>query len=154
EEAAKTAQIGIIDMEELAQFTEPGDVEQLSAFQQQIQDILRDAAERQGIEQGKRGGFQLAPKAYRLLQNKLMQTIFSELQESRTGRHPDAIVGEGAVESQRTKPYEFGDSLTQLDIPASFVNALIRQGPGLPMRLAGEDMIVHRTQVNPKCATA
>ena len=39
EEAAKTAQIGIIDMEELAQFTEPGDLEQLSALQQQIQDI-------------------------------------------------------------------------------------------------------------------
>ena len=32
EEAAKTAQIGIIDMEELAQFAEPGDMEQLNAL--------------------------------------------------------------------------------------------------------------------------
>ena len=69
-----------------------------------------------------------------LFQSKLLQTIFSDLQESRTGRHPDAVAGEGAVESQRTKPYEFGDSVAQLDIPASFVNALIRQGPGLPVR--------------------
>src|SRR6202043_1624167 len=30
EEAAKTAQIGIIDMEELSQFAEPGDVERLN----------------------------------------------------------------------------------------------------------------------------
>src|SRR5262249_40245838 len=65
EEAAKTAQIGIIDLEELAQFAEPGDVQQLSALQQMIQEYLRAEAERQGIEQGKHG-FQLTPKAYKL----------------------------------------------------------------------------------------
>src|SRR5215831_1310387 len=36
EEAAKTGQIGVIDMEELAQFAEPGQMEQLDALQQQI----------------------------------------------------------------------------------------------------------------------
>lgn len=70
EEARRTAQIGIIDLEELAQFTEPGDIEQLSALQQQIQDYLREQAERQGLEQGKLG-YQLTPKAYRLFQAKL-----------------------------------------------------------------------------------
>ena len=40
EEAMKTAQIGVIDLEELAQFTEPGDLEQLSALEQQIQDAF------------------------------------------------------------------------------------------------------------------
>jgi hypothetical protein len=38
EEAAKTAQIGIIDMEELAQFAEPGDMQQLAELQRQIND--------------------------------------------------------------------------------------------------------------------
>src|SRR5207302_3636349 len=52
EEAMKTAQIGIIDLEELAQFAEPGDVQQLSVLQQQIQDYRREQAERQGIEEG------------------------------------------------------------------------------------------------------
>src|SRR5207253_1061765 len=47
EEAMKTAQIGIIDLDELAQFTEPGDLEQLGALQQQIQDYLRELAEQQ-----------------------------------------------------------------------------------------------------------
>src|SRR5947209_662517 len=36
EEAAKTAQIAVIDMEELARFAEPGDLEQLGELQQQI----------------------------------------------------------------------------------------------------------------------
>src|SRR5208337_5002226 len=83
EEAAKTAQIGIIDMEALAEFAEPGDVEQLSALQQQIQDYLREIAERQGLEQAKNGGFQMTPKAYRLFQARLLTEIFTALQASR-----------------------------------------------------------------------
>jgi uncharacterized protein with von Willebrand factor type A (vWA) domain len=153
EEAKRTAQIAVIDIEELAQFAEPGDLERLNALQQQIQDYLRELAERQGLEQGP-NGFRLTPKAYRLFQARLLTEIFSALQASRSGRHQGPIVGEGATEMQRTKAYEFGDSVTHMDIPASFVNAMVRDGPGLPVRLKPEDIEIHRTRNNPKCATA
>jgi uncharacterized protein with von Willebrand factor type A (vWA) domain len=153
EEAMKTAQIGVIDLEELAQFAEPGDIEQLSALQQQIQDYLRELAEQQGLEQG-RGGYQLTPKAFRLFQSKLLTRIFGMLQASRTGRHQGPITGEGATEMQQTKLYEFGDSVAHMDIPASMVNALLRDGPGLPVRMRPDDIEIHRTRNNPKCATA
>jgi uncharacterized protein with von Willebrand factor type A (vWA) domain len=153
EEARKTAQIGVIDMEALAEFAEPGDVEQLSALQQQVQDFLREAAERQGLEQ-RNGRFELTPKAYRIFQGKLLERLFSQMSPSRSGRHQDArVVGEGAVELQATKPYEFGDSIANLDIPASFINALVRNGPGAPVRLGQDDLEIHRTRNNPKCAT-
>jgi uncharacterized protein with von Willebrand factor type A (vWA) domain len=154
EEAAKTAQIGIIDLEELAQFTEPGDMEQLSALQQQIQDYLREQAERQGLEQARGGGFQMTPRAYRLFQSKLLTRIFEQMQASRSGRHQGPIVGEGATELSQTKTYEFGDSVTHMDVAASFTNALLRSGPGLPVRLKPEDIVIHRTRNNPKCASA
>src|SRR3954471_808003 len=109
EEARKTAQIGIIDMEMLSEFAEPGDIDQLSALQQQVQDYLREMAEQQGLEQ-KAGSFRLTPKAYRLFQGKLLERLFSELAPSRTGRHQGPVVGEVAVELQATKEYEFGDS--------------------------------------------
>jgi uncharacterized protein with von Willebrand factor type A (vWA) domain len=153
-EAAKTAQIGIIDMELLAEFAEPGDIEQLSALQQQIQDYLREAAERQGLEQGKRGGFEMTPKAYRLFQSRLLSQIFSQLQASRSGRHQGPIIGEGATEMQQTKPYEFGDSVSNMDIPATMVNAMLRSGATVPIRLKPEDIEIHQTRNNPKCATA
>ncbi len=153
EEAAKKAQIGIIDLEELAQFAEAGDLEQLSALQQQIEDYLREQAERQGLEES-RGRFRMTPKAYRLFQSKLLSVIFSELQASRSGRHQGPIIGEGASETQQTKSYEFGDSVTHMDIPASMVNAMIRHGPGLPIRVTPDDLVIHRTRNNPKCATA
>jgi uncharacterized protein with von Willebrand factor type A (vWA) domain len=153
EEAMKNAQIGVIDLEELAQFIEPGDLENLSALQQQINDYLREMAERQGIEEGK-AGYQLTPKAFRLFQSRLLTEIFTEMQASRSGRHQGPIVGEGATEMQQTKPYEFGDSVTHMDIPASMINAMLRGGPGLPVRLKPEDIEIHKTRNNPKCATA
>jgi uncharacterized protein with von Willebrand factor type A (vWA) domain len=84
----------------------------------------------------------------------LLEEIFSQLEASRSGRHQGPIVGEGATELQATKDYEFGDSVTHMDIPASMVNALLREGPGLPVRLKAEDLVIHRTRNNPKCATA
>jgi uncharacterized protein with von Willebrand factor type A (vWA) domain len=152
EEARKTAKIGIIDMELLSEFAEPGDIDQLSALQQQIQDYLREMAEQQGLEQ-RQGNFRLTPKAYRLFQGKLLERLFGELAPSRTGRHQGPIVGEGAVELQATKSYEFGDSIANLDIPGTFVNALVRGGPGVPVRFRSDDIQVHRTRNTPKCAT-
>ncbi|QGJ71459.1 Long form Mg-chelase associated protein with vWA domain [Planctomycetales bacterium 10988] len=152
EEAAETAQIGIIDMDMLSEFAEPSDIDELSELQQQVQNYLREIAEQQGLEQ-KDGQYQLTPKAMRVFQGHLLQEIFSEMQSSRSGRHEGPIVGEGAVEMQETKEYEFGDSIAHLDMPASMVNALLRNGPGLPVRMKSEDMVVHRTRNHPKCAT-
>ncbi|VTR94380.1 Uncharacterized protein OS=Planctomyces maris DSM 8797 GN=PM8797T_16353 PE=4 SV=1: VWA_2 [Gemmata massiliana] len=154
EEAKKSpAQLAIIDLEELEQFAEPGDIEGLQALQQQVEDYIREQAEKQGLEGDGSGKFKLTPKALRLFQSKVLTQIFSELQASRSGRHPDAVTGEGAVESPKTKPYEFGDSVAQMDIPASMVNALLRAGPGLPVRMKPDDILIHHTRVNPKAAT-
>jgi uncharacterized protein with von Willebrand factor type A (vWA) domain len=152
EEAARTAQIGVIDLESLSEYAEPGDMQKLSELARQIEQYLRDLAERQGLEKTARG-YRLTPKAYRLFQGRLLERIFSGLQASRTGRHQGPVVGEGAVELQQTKPYEFGDSLANMDIPGSLVNAMIRDGPGLPVRLKPEDVHIHRTRNTPKCAT-
>ncbi|QDU27018.1 hypothetical protein ETAA8_21020 [Anatilimnocola aggregata] len=152
EEAQATAQIGIIELDLLEHFTEPGDMEKLSELQQMVENMVREIAERQGLERDG-DGFRLTPKAYRLFQGKLLEKIFSNLLDSKTGRHPNAVQGEGAVELQVTKPYEFGDSLTQMDIPQSFVNALLRTGGGLPIQLKQEDIVIHKTRNTPKCAT-
>ncbi len=152
EEAAETAHIGVIDMESLGEYTEPGDIEKLNELARQIEEYLRDLAEQQGLQQTAQG-YQLTPKAYRLFQGRLLERIFSELEASRSGRHPGVVGGEGAVELQSTRPYEFGDSLANMDIPGTLVNAMVRDGARLPVRLKPEDIQVHRTRNTPKCAT-
>jgi uncharacterized protein with von Willebrand factor type A (vWA) domain len=152
EEASKTARVGVIDLESLSEYAEPGDIEKLGEFARQIEQYLRDLAERQGLERNQRG-YQLTPKAYRLFQGRLLDRIFSNLEAARSGRHHGPIVGEGAVEMQQTKPYEFGDSLANMDLVGSLTNAMLRDGPKLPIRLKPEDIEIHRTRNAPKCAT-
>jgi uncharacterized protein with von Willebrand factor type A (vWA) domain len=152
EEARETAQIGIIDIAALSEFAEPGEMENLSALQQQIEDYVREMAGRQGLERDG-GAYRLTPQAYRIFQGRLLERIFSQLEASRSGRHQGPIQGEGAVETQTTKPYEFGDSITHMDIPQTFVNAMVRGGTELPIRMKPEDIEIHQTRNNPKCAT-
>ncbi len=164
-EARETAQIGVIDLEALAEFAEPGDIDQLTSLQQQVQDYLREMARQQGIEET-REGYQLTPKAMRIFQSRLLEQIFSDLQAARSGRHQGPIAGEGVVELPSTRPYEFGDSVTHMDFTQSMINALVREGgeQGVgdgdeatprrgPVRMRPEDIEIHRTRNNPKCAT-
>jgi uncharacterized protein with von Willebrand factor type A (vWA) domain len=156
EEAAKNAQIGIIDMELLGEFAEPGDMQRLEEMRRQIENLLREQAERQGLERDPDGGggFRLTPKAYKIFQSRLLERIFSELAPSKSGRHQDDVIGEGAVELQQTKPYEFGDSVANIDITQTVINTLLRHGNERPIRLRSEDIEVHKTRNHPKCATA
>jgi len=156
QEARETAQIAIIDLESLAEFTEPGDIEKLQQMQQMVEDYIRELAQQQGLEKHD-GQFQLTPQAYKLFQGRLLEKIFSNLQASRTGRHQVNVIGEGAVELQRTKPYEFGDAVSQMDIPQSLINAMLRQqregAAGPRIDLKADDIEVHHTRNSPKCAT-
>jgi uncharacterized protein with von Willebrand factor type A (vWA) domain len=156
EQAAKSAQIALIDMDLLSEFAQPGDMQQLEEMRRQVENLLREQAERQGLEKSRdgNGGFRLTPKAYKIFQGRLLERIFSELAPSRSGRHEGDVVGEGAVEMQRTKPYEFGDSVANMDIPQTVVNALLRQRDERPIRLRSDDIEIHKTRNHPRCATA
>ncbi len=154
EEAAKSAQIGVIDMEMLGEFAQPGDMEQLEEMRRQVENLIREQAERQGLQRDNAGQFRLTPQAYKIFQGRLLQRIFSELAPSRSGRHQEEnVVGEGAVELQQTKSYEFGDSVANMDIPQTVINALLRQGDERPLRLHSDDIEIHKTRNHPRCAT-
>lgn len=167
EEAAKNAKPAIIDFGELNQFADSEEaqqqIENLNRLQQQIEDYIREQARAQGLELTAQG-YRLGPKAYRLFQRKLLQEIFADLQAARSGRHSGPIVGEGAVEMQRTKPYEFGDAASAMDVAQTLLNAargraaLPRGGTttrGLgPTGVEPGDIEIHLTKNNPKCATS
>lgn len=154
DEAAKTAQIGVIDMEKLGQFASTEDMASLEELRSQIENLVRELAERQGLDRDQAtGGFRLTPQAYKLFQGKLLERIFSHLQPGRSGRHAGRIVGEGSVELPQTKQYEFGDSLANMDTTQTVINALLRDPDAQPIRLKTADIEVHRTRNSPKCGT-
>lgn len=153
EEARQNAQIAILDIDDLKEFVPEQDTHSLEEMQRTIENYVREMAERQGVEHDGRE-FQLTPQAYRVFQNQLLAKLFGQLKESRTGRHQGNVVGEGAVELQQTRPYEFGDSVTQMDIPQTMINAMVRQGTELPIRLNADDIVIHDTRNTPRCATS
>ncbi len=154
EEAAKTAQIGLINMEQLSEFASAEDMSGLEELREQVENLVREQAERQGLDRdANTGAFRLTPQAYKLFQGRLLEKIFSNLQPGRSGRHTGRIVGEGSVELPQTKLYEFGDSLANIDTTQSVINALLRDPTADPVRLRNEDIEVHRTRNSPKCGT-
>jgi uncharacterized protein with von Willebrand factor type A (vWA) domain len=166
EEAAKNAKLYLIDLDALARYADEEQIDDLQQMQEQVQQLLEALAAEQGIQQDGRG-YALTPKAMRIFQSKLLDRIFADLQAAKSGRHAQEITGDGAVEMQRTKPYEFGDSLANMDVVASVTNAMIREARGaveeVPpltkggshrrVRVLPEDIEIHVTRNMPKCAT-
>ncbi len=155
--ALENAQIALVDLDELSRFVEEADVDQLRGFGEQIREMVEAEAERQGLDRGGDGDVQITPKAYRLFQSRVLDEIFTGLQAGRSGRHTGPIAGEGVVELPKTRQYQFGDSVSHMDAPQSFTNALLRAGasrnPGDPVPLTPDDIEIHETRNNPKCAT-
>lgn len=163
-EAAKNARVFLINLEELSRFANQEQMEGMERIRRQVEAMLEHMAAEQGL--GREGDrFSLTPKAFRLFQTKLLDQIFSDLQAAKTGRHNVELSGDGAVEMERTKPYEFGDSLANMDVVQSVTNAMIREitsrgglvadGAKAPerVRLLPEDFVIHVTRNTPKCAT-
>ena len=151
-DAQKNARIGLIDLDALGRYAAEGELDDLARLKAQVEEMVARMAAEQGLDKGKKG-YSLSPKAMRLFQGKLLEKIFSALDPSRTGRHQVNVTGEGAVELVPTRPYEFGDSVANIDIPGSLVNAMLRQGKERPLRLDARDIEVHTTRNTPKCAT-
>ncbi len=152
--ARETAQIGIIDMDALREFVEDAEIDQLREMESTIRELVRQQAEAAGLEQTA-DGYQLGPKALRSVQGTLLEEIFSELDASRSGRHTGPIAGDGAVEMERTRPYEFGDSGANLNLPQTLVNAAIRsRGRDGGFQVRSDDIEIHQTRNNPKAASA
>lgn len=170
-EAMENAQIAVIDMGELARFAERADIEQLERMRRQVEELVRQQAEAQGIEQTAEG-YRLTPKAYKLYQGKLLDEIFSELEAARSGGHQGPVIGEGAVELPRTRQYAFGDSPANMDVGQTVLNAAARRGKGIHHRgteaqrgngeeggegavgFSMDDIEIHETRNTPRCATA
>ena len=153
-EAMKNARVGIIDMEALRNFVDDADVDELQGMEGRIRELIQEQAELAGLERSAEG-YQLGPKALKTVQGKLLDEIFSELEASRSGRHVGPVAGEGSVEMQRTRPYDFGDSATHVDIPQTLTNAAIRSGANdQAFHVLAEDIQIHETRNTPKAASA
>jgi uncharacterized protein with von Willebrand factor type A (vWA) domain len=96
--------------------------------------------------------YKITPGAARTIGEKALKEVFSRLFTDGIGRHHASYTGDGNVEMTVTKPFEFGDSLTNLDLPSSLLNSAIRQlgsTEGLKggrIAIDSRDFVVHQTK--------
>jgi uncharacterized protein with von Willebrand factor type A (vWA) domain len=114
---------------------------------------LAETLERAGYLEQRGRQWALTPRAIRKIAQRALAEVLGQLKRDRPGRHPVDARGGGGDPADESKRYEFGDPFL-LDLRETLGNALRRRGPGLPLRLAGEDFAVRRTELTTRCATA
>jgi len=96
--------------------------------------------------------FNLTQKGLDFLGYRALRDLLAGMGRSSAGSHETAKLATGIEAEAASKPYEFGDTLN-LDIPATFRNAIGRNGPGIPIDIDYKDLMVHQSEYRSSCAT-
>jgi len=116
-------------------------------------DIL-DLIQKEGlIEQDGEGKYQVTPKGLRRVQEGALTSLFQTFNRDAVGKHDTPQKGGGTVLLEDSKPYVYGDSLSNLNLHETLKNAMARQGGGTPIRLRQDDYVVYETEYQTSCAT-
>ncbi|MGQ9571664.1 MAG: VWA domain-containing protein [Dehalococcoidia bacterium] len=98
------------------------------------------------------GGWELTPRAIRKIGQKALGEIYAQLKKGGQGKHPLRERGSGGERTEHIKRYEFGDPF-DLHLGQTVMNAVLREGPGLPLYLDKDDFEVYRSEQLTQTAT-
>lgn len=87
------------------------------------------------------------------MENKALEELFLASQKDKLGKHETPFRGPGETIHEESRPYEFGDPVSNLDLHETLRNALARQGAGTPVQISHDDLAVHDTEYQTACAT-
>jgi len=96
--------------------------------------------------------FQLTDKSIDFLGFRLLRQLLGSLGRSSLGHHETAHLSTGVEAYQVSKEYEFGDTLN-LDISATLMRTVAREGLGGSLNLEYSDLMVQQTEYQSSCAT-
>ncbi|MCA1616588.1 MAG: VWA domain-containing protein [Acidobacteria bacterium] len=124
---------------------------------------LREEERRRGRQRGAGPGrveepqprdvrFEVTEKGLDFLGYKTLRNLLGSLGKSSIGRHDTPHLSTGVEAAQVSKPYEFGDTIN-LDVNATLMSAIKREGLGVPLNLEYGDLHVHQQDYQSSCAT-
>lgn len=115
---------------------------------------LLDKIQKEGlIEKDEEGKYRVSPRGVRRIQESALTNLFQAFNRDAIGKHDTPQKGEGSLRLEDSKPYVYGDSLSNLNLHETMKNALARQQGGPPIRLKMDDYVVHETEYQTRCAT-
>jgi len=96
--------------------------------------------------------FEVTEKGLDFLGYKTLQKLLGSVGKSSIGRHDTPHLDTGIEASAASKQYEFGDTIN-LDVNATLMSAIARDGLGVPLNLEYKDLYVHQQDYHSSCAT-
>lgn len=102
----------------------PEDGEQSEMLQQ----LLRDGM----LDKDGKGRLRLTPRAINKMQRRALMEVFTNLRNGQREGHEKVTPGLGGERIEGSKPYQYGDPVSELDLHQTLHNALTRHG--LPQR--------------------
>jgi len=119
----------------------------------------RDDRRRQGNGQGeiseplpRNVRFEVTEKGLDFLGYKTLRNLLGSLGKSVSGRHDTVYLSTGVEAAAASKRYEFGDTIN-LDVNATLLSAIKREGLSVPLNLEYQDLYVHQCDYQSSCAT-
>lgn len=102
--------------------------------------------------------FQLTPRAISTMQKRALMEVFKGLRPGGADGHDSTQQGRGGERIEGTRPFQFGDSVSEIDVNATMRNALARNalarsGAGLPIRVEERDFELHLSESKATCNT-
>jgi len=96
--------------------------------------------------------FEVTEKGLDFLGYKTLQKLLGSVGKSSIGRHDTPQLDTGIEAALSSKQYEFGDTIN-LDVNATLLSAIAREGLGVPLNLEYKDLYVHQQDYQSSCAT-
>ena len=131
--------------------------EALRALRELSEDAEQRAILEKWIDEGlleKAGAhFRLTPRAISSMQRKALMEVFRNLRPGSPEGHETFHAGGGGERIEETRPYRFGDPVSDLDLAGTLRNAVQRGGPAVPIRLKEQDFELHQTESKATCST-
>lgn len=96
--------------------------------------------------------FEVTEKGLDFLGYKTLQKLLGSMGKSSMGRHETPHLDTGVEAALASKQYEFGDTIN-LDVNATLMSAIAREGLGVPLNLEYGDLYVRQQDYSSSCAT-
>jgi Ca-activated chloride channel family protein len=96
--------------------------------------------------------FNLTDKGLDFLGYSALRQLLGAIGKSSFGSHDTPFLATGVEADAASKPYEFGDTLN-LDVNATLLSAIRREGLGVPLNLEYGDLMVHQAEYRSSAAT-
>jgi len=94
-----------------------------------IGDFIEDLKNKGYIDENRRNGeIKITPKTEQGIRKRSLEEIFGKLKKTKQGNHNTFKPGGGDEINPETRPFQFGDTLEQIDFTESIRNAQINHG--------------------------